>query len=157
MMRVELVHPMLVHFPIALLVVGCVLKAVAFALRRSSLYPRLLFSSRLIIACGVLFAWAAVIAGEYAEDIVRPTLCQPEILNVHRALGYTTACLFTIGLLFDWPRVWLKKTRAHKLFTFLSSLCFLLGFGYIVATGVFGETLVYEQGAAVENQCHQRS
>lgn len=152
-MRIELVHPMLVHFPIAFLVVGFVLKVISFWLRKASFYPFLLFSSRLIVLIGVIFAWAAVITGGYAEDVVRKTLCQPKILDIHLNMGWTTAYLFSAALLCDWPREWLKSTPLLKLLTIISSVLYLVGFGFIVTTGAFGGSLVYDQGAAVDNKC----
>lgn len=153
MMRLELIHPMFIHFPIALLLVGSGLKLIAFWMKKSSRYHVILFSSRLIVIIGVYFAWGSVFAGEVAEDIVRKSLCQPQVLDIHRDLGYATSYLFTAALLFDWPREWLKSTRFFKPFTILSSLLFTEGTIVILSTAFFGGSLVYDQGAAVEKQC----
>jgi uncharacterized membrane protein len=156
-MRVELIHPILVHFPIALLLVGSGLKAIAYGYKRASLYPTLLFCSRLILSIGVCFAWGSVLAGELASDIVENTLCQPQVLETHSTLAYTASSLFTAGIILDWSRIWVKKTAFSKPLTILSSLLLIAGAIAIIFTGFFGGSLVFEQGAATDRQCEQAS
>lgn len=69
-MRLELIHPMLVHFPIALLLTGVILKLVGVLGKKRRFYPTIDMLSRCILTFGALFAWMAIIAGEVAEDIV---------------------------------------------------------------------------------------
>ena len=110
-MRIELIHPMLIHFPLALLLVGCGLKTIAFFARRHSYYRAVLFSARLVLSIGVCFAWAAVGAGELAEDVVKKTLCQPQALETHSTLAYTASVLFSAGVVLDWGREWKNRTE----------------------------------------------
>jgi uncharacterized membrane protein len=158
-MRLELIHPMIVHFPLALLLVGVFVKCIAFFARRTLVYPYLAASSWLIVGLGVCFAWAAIIAGEVAEDIVRKTLCQPDVLQDHRQLAYTAAIVFTAAFVVD-----LGKTAGKKYFSPLfnktlwgaSFLLFFAGTCILVSAAYLGGSLVYEQGAAVEKTCEKK-
>jgi uncharacterized membrane protein len=152
-MRVELIHPMLVHFPIALLLTGTVLRGLCYFIRKTPFYHLLLFSARLILGIGVIFVWLTVAAGELAEGVVRKNLCLPEILEEHSTLGYTTAYLFTIGVILDLLRSARKLARWRKAFTGISAILLLVGSGILLTTAFFGGKLVYEQGAAVEKVC----
>ena len=152
-MRLELIHPMLIHFPIALLLTGAALKAAAFFFRHSKSYGALVFSARLILCLGVLFAWAAVFAGHLASHIIEKSLCFPLVLDYHSLLGHTAAILFTIGVLCDGARIWTKKRSFNKALMVGSSLLFMVGAGILLMTAAFGGSLVYDQGAAVETRC----
>src|SRR3990172_9179533 len=100
-MRIELIHPMLVHFPIALLLVGTGIRCAALFARRRSSYPELLFTSRLILAIGVGFAGLAILAGLLAASVVEKTLCPPEVLGYHSTLAFTASLFYAFGLLGD--------------------------------------------------------
>ena len=152
-MRVELIHPMVIHFPLALLLVGSGLRTVAFFARGSSFYRALLVTSRLVLAIGVCFAWAAVVAGELASDVVEKTLCKPQALETHSTLAYTASSLFTAGIILDWGREWKKLRSFKRMITIFSALLLLAGTIVLITAGFFGGSLVYDQGAAVQNQC----
>lgn len=152
-MRIELIHPMLIHFPLALLFTGSGLRAGSFFVRRSSFYPSLLSTSRLILAIGVCFAWASVAAGEVASDVVERTLCKPQVLQTHSTLAYFASTLFTAGLLLDLGRG-SKKLRSYQQAAMALNLFFYFaGALVLLLTGFFGGDLVYSQGAAVCDQC----
>jgi uncharacterized membrane protein len=154
-MRIELIHPMLVHFPIALLLIGAGLKAAAYLFRRSQFYAILLITARLILTIGVCFAWLAALAGGFAADIVEKTLCRPEFLDEHSTLAITAASLFTAGIVVEWARALKKSYRFRKLLVIASSLLFFVGAIVLVFTASLGGSLVYDQGAAVEKKCNQ--
>lgn len=154
-MRIELIHPMLVHFPIALLSTGTVLRLIALGARPKKSFSFLLPAAWLILALGVLFAWAAVIAGESAANIVAQTLKDLKPLEEHAKHAYRTAVGFTAALSIDFffsfwapslirKKSWLKK-GTYALFTAL----YLLSFSNLLITGAYGGILVYEEGAAV--------
>ncbi len=154
-MRPELIHPMLVHFPIALLLTGLFVRLCAIAGRKRSRLSFLLSAAWLILALGVISAWVAVIAGEFAADIVAPTLDNLKVLSQHSTHAYFTAVSFTLGLLVDFTRAYILGRIWSKRGWIKNGLCivfwclYLFGLGNLIATGVYGGRLVYEQGAAV--------
>ncbi len=155
-MRVELIHPMIVHFPLALLLIGTGLKVIAFFFRHTRFYFYLQTASWMNLGLGVCFAWMAVLAGEFAEDIVRGNLCKAEVLNYHMYFAYTAASLFTFALLLDLGRPWMKRRFSpsfHKGASIINFLFFLGATSMLIVTAFFGGSLVYDQGAAVEKCC----
>jgi uncharacterized membrane protein len=158
-MRLELIHPMIVHFPIALLATGAVLKFVGFLVRKSRFYQMITILSLCMLTIGAALAWAAVIAGEVAEDIVRSHLCNIDILEDHRLLAYTTASIFSVAVVLDWGRAWLKRRRAYsgfrKAVTIIVSLLYIVGTAILLGVGWLGGNLVYDQGAAVKRECQE--
>ena len=157
-MRLELIHPMIVHFPIALLFTGTVLRLIAFYLSKRASFSFVLPASWTILLLGVISAWAAVFAGEIAADIVGPTLENTKILSEHALHALITATGFTLSLILDWVRA-LLFTKLHKRSWFIKKgLGIAVGLFYffslinLVITGEYGATLVYEEGAAVKKQ-----
>ena len=151
-MRPELIHPLIVHFPLALLLLGATFRTTAFLKRKSPSSHLFLFSAWMTLLVGTVFAWIAVGMGEIAEDIVRKGLCQPEVLELHKNCAYSAATLFSLGLFLD-----LAKRTLLARFSFLSwltPLLYITGVVAIVLAGSFGANLVYEQGAAVKKCCH---
>lgn len=146
-MRIETIHPMLVHFPLALLLVGTVLRGASFY------FPRLLLTARIVLTIGVCFAWIAILAGELAANIVAPDLCDPSVLDKHSLLAYTGAYLFTSGVLLDWVKAIWAKGLMHKFLTVLCSILFFLAFIDLLVVGALGGSMVYDQGAAVIRCC----
>jgi len=147
-MRLELIHPMLVHFPIALLLTGVVLRFIALWSSKRPALAFLLPASWTILGLGVLAAWCAVAAGEIAEDIVRSTLESPGVLDEHKEHAYRTAIGFTVGLLIDWTSAFLRKKSWFL--TTLIWIFYLFSLANLIITGGYGASLVYEQGAAVD-------
>lgn len=96
-------HNKIVHFPIALGLMGAVL---ALLSRR---WPQYESAARLLIGVAALFALAAYFAGEaQAEDFEGSELEQ--VLEWHERLGVTTTVLLWLGVVVSWTppaRRWL--------------------------------------------------
>lgn len=153
-MRLELIHPLLVHFPLALLLTGAILRLAHFFLRKGKFARVILFSSWTLLFVGVCFAWIAIAAGEIAEGIVGSGLCKPDILERHCNLGYTAASLFSISLLIDliksWGRILFFK---RSILSWVMAVLYISASVILILTGGYGANLVYEQGAAVKKSC----
>lgn len=157
-MRLELIHPMIVHFPLALLFAGVCLRFFSFFWRKSENYSYILFSSWVILTLGVCSAWLAVVAGEIASDIVRKNLCDTNVLHLHSQCAYKAAILFTCGLIVDWGKFWRRNALLplyNNLLAITRLILFTAATFFLASTGYLGGSLVYEQGAAVENCCAQ--
>lgn len=158
-MRLELIHPMLIHFPIALLITGLALRIAASWTAKKHIFAFLLPASWTVLSLGVIAAWSAVIAGEIAQEIVQLTLGNIEILNNHSEHAYITAFGFTIALLFDGTRAFLLRMRKKRWVVergliVLVWTIYLFSLGNLIVTGYYGGTLVYEEGAAVSGKNH---
>ncbi len=138
------VHPLLVHFPIALLATAFLVDIVALVLRRTSILRR---TSTILYVLGALGAVAAVISGESAVETVEVTGQASSILNEHEELGEMVMKYYlvygAVRVLLFW---WLKP----RILTWIP-LAVIGGIGLVplYQASSFGGRLVYEQGAGV--------
>ena len=83
------IHPLFVHFPIALLLTAWALTVLGLALRRENLHRVATWN----LALGALGAVAAVVTGLRAEDGALPHNFEiHEIMETHERFGISVAC-----------------------------------------------------------------
>lgn len=147
MWRSELWHPLVVHFPIALLLVGTVFRVGGAFLsgRLSFLRP----AGQALLALGTAGAWVAVYTGSLADSIVVRSLCDPTVLETHESLAYTTAYLFSGSVAVDAARRWIPAGLFRRIALVAVVGLALAGSGTLVYAGHLGSSLVYQQAAAV--------
>jgi len=87
------IHPLVVHFPIALLLVAPVLVLVGIALKRQRAF---LFAGLVVMALGTAGAWLAVESGEAAGELAENTPGVEAVLERHGQMAETTRTLFTV-------------------------------------------------------------
>lgn len=150
MWRTELFHPLVVHFPIALLTVGTVAWLVGRLVGREGRWGFLLPAGRALLLIGTLSAWAAVYTGDLADAEVARTLCDPTVVEAHESYAYWMGYLFTGALavdaashLSDLKGVWRRFAGVA------AGVAMLLGASLLVYVGHLGASIVYQQGAAV--------
>lgn len=136
------IHPIVVHFPIALLCVSVAFDALASrwpagGLRGTSLY---------CLLAGVMSAALAVVTGGMEEDLAKRTGAPESVLEFHESLGMVTLVVFValLGLRLAMQWGWVKEYRS-----------FTLGLGAIgivilTLTGYWGGELVYTYGIGVK-------
>jgi len=149
--RTELWHPMVVHFPIVLLLGAAALRIISLFLveEKKAFFKN---TSRLSLYIGVITAWIAIYTGSLADGIVVRELCDPTVLEDHENAAFTLGYIFTAAVLFDAldfiPRnkfSFLKKPFKEWIVIGL----LLTGTVYLGYTAHLGASLVYQQGAAV--------
>ncbi len=135
------IHPILVHFPIALLTLAAILEAAALLLRREEL-SRAGWWAQLV---GTLAAGFAVVTGIAAGDIPHISVGAAEALDTHQELAFLASGAFAALLLWriaartliPGPRRWIYVG--------------LLGLGavLILVVGWFGGELFFHYGVGV--------
>ncbi len=149
---VELYHPMIVHFPIALLTVGSIFYIFSFhRLLRWLQQPAVVMG---VIGTGA--GWLAKFTGEKAAGIVGTMLCNQTLLAKHEQQAETALIFFSVtwalALLAQLTRgKLLSKTESPFWWKGLLTLGLLLGSTYLVLAGHKGSLLVFEEGAAVRS------
>jgi len=140
------IHPLVVHFPIALWVGAALFYLLAWILKSD----RLEFAAFAVLILGTLGAAAAVGTGLYAEDGVMVSVSVREhLLDHHEDLMLTTLGVSLILLVWaSLARPFPRKGRAFFILLFLV----LLG---IMAVGAdYGARMVYDYNAG-GNACSQ--
>lgn len=135
------IHPMVVHFPIALLITSVVFDFLATRWRHKSFQDAGFYT----LIAGLLGAAVAVLTGAMAEEVVEDKGIPEAVIEIHEALGYA-AFLFFLGLLA------LRLLMRWKLITEIPALYLAMGVAGMVilsAAGYFGGSLVYDFGAGV--------
>ncbi len=134
----ESVHPLIVHFPIALLLTAFWLDVAAVVLRRDTLH-RVSFWN---LALGVLGAGAAVLSGLRAEEIAKHSFEIHEVIELHERMGIITLIL---GLMWLGWRI-MKRDRLGPAAR-LASLALGAAMVSTLTVGAYlGGRLVYEFG-----------
>jgi uncharacterized membrane protein len=145
MWRIELLHPPLVHFPIAFLLLGTALEIGALV-RAAERRPALRATARLLFVVGAIGAWLAVWSGGEAEHVVNRVICDPTVTEEHETWGLAVAWIFSGVALATIVRT---RLVAQRLLTILIALAAIAGSLALTYTGHLGATLVYQQGAGV--------
>lgn len=152
MWRTELWHPLIVHFPIALLLIGTGMRLVGEFRRWFPAVQFLVPSGRLLLLLGTVGAWGAVYTGTLADAEVVRSLCDPTVVEAHEGWAYRAAYLFTASLLVDGV-LWLRRPGQWVRWGLvgLLTVCLVAGSAGLGYVGHLGARLVYQQGAAVHH------
>lgn len=162
MFRIELLHPMIVHFPIALLVNAVLVRAILFVLKTPpwGTYLRAIYFWSLSLAAVGLFA--AYLSGEKAAEIINPLICDPTVTHDHEDFAKFSILFALLGLIFATVNALFDKITARhqndpsdnpKAGALTNALIgievFLLAasFASLAYTAHLGASLVYIQGA----------
>ncbi|GAB4411132.1 MAG: DUF2231 domain-containing protein [Bacteroidia bacterium] len=136
-------HPMIVHFPIALLVVAGVAYVLAWYNMEQIRWSEGGYYLHILGLAGMVLA---VLSGGQAEgELVRTPLIG-DLLSRHELLGYLA--LWSMALLLVWQYVRQRRTARRERLLF--ALVFWLCIGLMAAGAYQGGRLVYEAGAGVE-------
>lgn len=132
----ESVHPITVHFPIALLTAALLVETLALLLRRPALHAVSLWCMGL----GTLGAVAAVLTGRQAMAVAKHSFEIHQIMELHERIGYVILAGSAILL------IWRLAARGSTRFRWagwllLAALCGTMAYG-----AHLGGRLVYEFG-----------
>lgn len=134
----DALHPLVIHFPVALLLVAPLLIVLGLLPRMGRGY---LNAALVLMILGTVAAWVAVSTGEAAGELAARTPAVKATLEQHEELAETTRALFTaftlvFAALLFLPRI-LRRQPGRRLETAVGVL-FLLG--YSAGAGVLAET-----------------
>lgn len=135
------IHPMVVHFPIALLIVSTAIEAVAWW--RPS--EKLRDMSLLLLAMGVAAAGAAVITGHFAEEAAEAQKIAESTIEIHEQVAFVASAIF--GGLLAWRLLMRLELLGNQQGLALAAA--LVGAMALSVAGYLGGDLVYTHGAGV--------
>jgi uncharacterized membrane protein len=152
-MQLPDVHPFVVHFPIALLILGSG-AGLLYLFWRPADYLRTLTWIPLFL--GWLGAILAVLTGLYAQSGLPPQAPYRPLLDRHVYTGFGVAILYAAPLYRHWlyARREGKRTGRDLLdepgARYLLTAVFVLGLTLVVLTGLYGGQLVHQWGVNVQ-------
>lgn len=138
-------HPMVVHFPVALLLTYVILELTGIVFRKE-FYQK---AAHLILFLGVIGAFFAVLTGNQAFDAYEYwSDSNKELFNDHQTFANLTVWYFT-GLLVLRTYLVVKKKFSTS-FKYIILTLALLGFYLVYQTSKFGGELVTKFGVGTE-------
>jgi uncharacterized membrane protein len=137
-------HPLVVHFPIALLTFAVFCEIGARLSGRDSLRTTAYWN----LVVGVLFAAAAVASGLLAEEVVPQNSASHATLESHETSAFITLSLFAAIFLL---RV-LRHGELYRKFSVIFLCAMIVAWLGLAATSYYGGELVYRHGVATESQ-----
>ena len=136
-------HPMIVHFPIALLIVGFIADVVGVILKKDFFTK----AGFLLLIVGTIGVFAAYFSGDLAGDGVSEAGALKLALEDHEHAAVLTLWLMTGTALVRIAIVSLKKY--FGVYRWIALFIFLIGVLSIARTGFYGGELVYKHAAGV--------
>jgi len=137
MFNTDHLHPIIVHFPIALITVGFIAEVVSLFFKSERCLSKTGFYLMILGSLAAIAGWAS---GHLFTE--QPT--QGEILKVfqqHETGALITMILIVAGTLF---RIWLMVSKKEETsLKWISFSFYLLAFAAVTFTGYMGGTMVY--------------
>lgn len=131
-------HPLIVHFPIAIIIVGFAAEVVSLFFRKEKCLSKTGFYLMVIGSLAAIAAWST--GHLFTEE---PS--QGEILSVyekHATGGLITMILIVVGTMF---RIWLViKKKEDSSMKWIAFGFYLLAFAAVSFTGFMGGKMVYD-------------
>lgn len=152
------IHPIFVHFPIALLFLYSLIKLIPF----EKWFPKVSWKQieNVLLLVGVLGAFVALSTGEIAEHLVQPNQQLVDIHSMFASIATLFYCLLILGEVLSFltpsiipklnsPKVTNFFVYIQKILTssFVSKSLALLGLIAISLTGLLGGAMVYNTTA----------
>ncbi|WP_316791339.1 DUF2231 domain-containing protein [Pedobacter frigoris] len=145
MWRAELWHPMLVHFPVATLLLATIAGFLTIVIRsdnQKAFYGQL---TLLLLTIGVISGWLAIYTGSFSYNVVVRDICDPKVLQEHYWWGYASVIVYSSALVIYGLSKWVIKAKP-VLMLVMVFLLMLIGAGALSYCGHLGATVVYQQG-----------
>jgi len=139
-------HPMVVHFPIALLIVGFLFELI-YLITRNEFYSKAGFY---LLVLGALGTFAAFLSGNLAEERIMETEALERVLETHEEAGKVTLFLVIFTFIFRSVLLFLKQYKG--ILQWIALALFALSILSVVRTAYYGGELVYNYGAGVQIQ-----
>jgi uncharacterized membrane protein len=149
MISIALIHPMLVHFPIVLLITAVAMDIIVLLIKKD-LSDRqclpLIASSALLL--GTLAAGVAAIFGDMALDKAVSLGFPIGPLETHETLALITIAVFSLHSLLRLLAIW-RRYPLQGSVGWISALPGMVGVVLLIATAYYGGELVYHLGVNV--------
>ena len=137
------IHPMFVHFTIALLSAGLLCEILARIIKTESLKNVAWWN----LLLGFFAIIGTVITGLIDEESVPHTGEVHEIVEIHETLGLTALGIFILLFLLRT----LIRVDILKKYTTIAIIVWIIGVTVIFTGGFFGGKMVYEYGVGVKS------
>ncbi len=137
-------HPMIVHFPIALILVGFFSEILGLIFKKDFFTK----TSFYLLILGTLGVVAAYISGSITGSGIAETGMLKNALETHEGAAEFSLWLMTAAAVIRIAFVLLKKYTGF--YKWISLVLFLAGVLSIVRTGYYGGELVYKHAAGVQ-------
>jgi uncharacterized membrane protein len=137
------IHPMIVHFPIALFSTFVLLEVLWFIFKKDWLKN----SSILTLFIGLLSVIPALLSGEASAEAIENMQQVAELVESHETFAKLTGLTFLLVLII---KVFLIRTGKLNLKTnLIPFILSLVGIYFLIQTGLRGGELVYKHGAGI--------
>lgn len=137
------IHAMVIHFPIALIVVGFLSEIIALFTKKQFFNDAAFY----LLLLGALGAIVSYISGSYAGDGMTDGILQAP-MELHEKAATLTLWLAIITALY---RATLSYFKFNKLWTkWIGIVLFATLVGSVARTGYLGGQLVFQHGAGIE-------
>lgn len=136
------IHPMLVHFPIALLFVSFFFDQISFMTGREEFKK----GGFWLLILGWTAGLVATFSGFLSEDSVKTAGVPEAAIDRHELFAIATLALFA-GLML--VRVWIRNRWSFRDRVVYTGIA-LVGLSLLATTGFWGGDLVYTYGAGVQ-------
>jgi uncharacterized membrane protein len=149
MMSIALIHPMLVHFPIVLLIVAVAMDLIMLVTKKDLAGRECLpLTALAALLLGIVSAGVAAVFGDIALDKAVSLGFPTGPLETHETLALMTIAVFSVYGMLRVLAVW-RRYPLRGISGWISILPAMAGVVLLIATAYYGGELVYHLGVNV--------
>jgi len=135
------IHPMVIHFTIAIIYLACLAGMIGFVYRRGDFYQKAFFG---LLFLGIVATLAAGIAGSISESYAHVSNAVAPMLRDHARDGEITGVLMVIAFVIQFFR-----QRQKRRVSLLALVFCILATLMVSITGNIGGSMVYDHGLGI--------